>query len=116
MEKKLFSLPALGTLWHSERTKEILAPHVKRRNQSAFVRQAILDFADNEGFDYVPFDTARPDYVSDNTWDLFQILKQKGYGKVDYTYIVAFHFLKSLPQYQFYNKSKLIREIIENSN
>lgn len=115
--KKAFSLPILGALLHSEKTREILAPYVKKRKQSEHVRQAILRFAGNKGFrhHHTINDNYKPLYVSKKSWQQIKRLQRKSYY-IDYTFLVAFYWLQQLPEFDGYNKSKLIREIIETSN
>ncbi len=115
MEKKsAFSLPVLGALWHSGRTKEILAPYVKQRKQSAYVRQAIMKFAVHKEFQHhgTITDNYKPLYITKKLWHQITKLQRKSYY-VDYTFVVAFYWLQQLPEFDGYNKSKLIREIIE---
>ncbi len=109
--KKSFSIPLLGYVLHTDETEKILTPYAQNRTQSEFVRKAIIKFADNVGFDYISFDTVKPDYISAKHWQQIQTKQQKSYG-VDYTYAIAFWWLKSQSQFQHYNKSKLIKEIV----
>lgn len=119
MSKKLFSIPLLGVIQHTEETKEILAPYAKERKQSEFVREAIIKFANNLGFDYifgyVWLGKIKPNYIPTLVWQQILIKQQKSYG-VDYTYAIAFYWLKSLDQFKHYCKAKLVKEIVTASH
>jgi hypothetical protein len=112
--QKSFSVPLLGVIQHTKETKEILTPYARDRKQSEFVRDAVMEFADNSDFDYGAFDiemNVKPWYVPGKHWNEIVIRQQKSYG-VDYTYAIAFWWLKSQPKYKNYNKSKLVKIII----
>lgn len=109
----LFSVPIIGAVAHSEATRKILAPHVASRNQSEFVRDSIMGIAFEKEFR--PFLISRakkPEYVTQPVWHKIVTAHLKSYY-IDYIYVIAFYWLLSLPEFEGYNKSKLLREIIE---
>ena len=114
VKQKSFSIPLLGVMKHTEETRAILAPYAQDRKQSEFVRRAIIRFADEAGFDHFAFDivtNVRPEYIPENHWNEIVTKEQKSYG-VDYTYAIAFWWLKRKSEYRHYNKSKLVKAIV----
>lgn len=116
-EKKLFSIPVLGALWHNEFTRRLLTPYAARRLQTMYVRQAILEFAKAKGFssNNGKFPTVRPEFINCKVWQKISELQQKS-SRVDYMFLIAFYWLKELDEFRYYKKSKLIRTTIENVN
>jgi hypothetical protein len=117
----MFSVPILGAVAHSEETKKILTPYAFNRRQSFFIRKAIVSFAKGKDFDEmnnIGFEMnnigLRPKYIPVSIWQKIIKSQQKSYG-VNYTYAIAFYWLLSLPEFKGYNKSKLMREIIEDT-
>lgn len=114
-----FTVPILGTLWHSRKTEKILEPYTKGRQKSKYVREAIMKFAESRGFQYSDSDNVtfirKPLYLSIDIWIQIKRLQRKSYN-INYIFLVAFFWLWQLPEFDGYNKSKLIREIIEYSN
>lgn len=108
---RLFSVPVLGALYHSEETKRILTPYAMKRLQTVYVREAILEFARDKGFD-ATWQTSKPKYVTKSDWQKIDKLQQKS-NRIDYIFLVAFYWLKSLSEFRHHKKSKLIRTIIE---
>lgn len=107
----LFSVPIIGAVAHSEKTKLILAPYVSSRKQSEFIRDNILIFARKEGFASLSI-KSQPKYITNKLWQKILSAHLKSYY-INYIYTLAFYYLLSLPKFQGYNKSKLLREIIE---
>lgn len=111
----MFSIPILGAMAHSLKTKQILAPHVSNREQSEFIRMAIMRFADKQIKNNNNFSTEyvkKPKYIDSAIWQQINTLQQKSY-RVNYLYAIAFFWLLSLPEFANYSKSKLMRTIIE---
>jgi hypothetical protein len=114
-EKKLFSIPVLGALWHNENTRRLLTPYAAKRLQTMYVRQAILEFAKAKGFSNGKFPTVRPKFINCGIWQKISKLQQKS-SRVDYMFLIAFYWLKELNEFRYYKKSKLIRTAIESVN
>jgi hypothetical protein len=110
----MFSVPILGAVAHSSQTKKILTPYAFNRRQSFFIRKAIVSFAKGKDFDEMNNIGLRPKYIPVSIWQKIIKSQQKSYG-VNYTYAIAFYWLLSLPEFKGYNKSKLMREIIEDT-
>jgi hypothetical protein len=111
----MFSVPILGAVAHSEETKRILKLHSFNRKQSDFIRWSIWRFAKSRNFDEASNIGIKPKYISTDIWRKIIMAQKKSYN-VDYTYVIAFYWLLSLNEFKGYNKSKLMREIIESSN
>lgn len=109
-----FSIPQIGGIVHSEETEEILKKQA-RRERSAFIRNAIIIFAERKGFIALENGQNKPDYIDEKVWVRVIMAQKKSYF-VDYTYVFAFYWLLSLPEYGGYNKSKLAREILLSIN
>jgi hypothetical protein len=109
--RKLFSVPIIGAVTHSEKTLEILVPYSEDRKQSEFIRDSILAFAFKKGFNGLSIEN-RPEYIPAKLWRKIVRAHLKSYY-INYIYAIAFYYLLSLPKYEGYNKSKLLREIIE---
>jgi hypothetical protein len=106
--KVKFNIPLLYQTVHDEETKEI-AKQVGSRQWSSFVRKSIVAFAENKGFNRP---NEKPAYVPINKWQRLQELEKKQ-RVVDYSYVVAYHWLKTLPSYLLVMKSEVIREAIK---
>ncbi len=114
LSKKLFSIPILNTMSHNEETIKVLRPHVRQREQTKFIRNAILDFAFSKGFMHgmnTILENKRPDYINDTIWQKIMDAHQKTHY-IKFGYVVAFYWLLDLEEFKDYNKSKLMREII----
>jgi hypothetical protein len=107
---KVFSVGILNAMSHDNRTREILAPYARQRRQSRFIRESILDFAGRMDFKPINIDSKRPKYIKSDMWSKISAAHKKSY--IDYNYAVAFFWLLSLPRYEGYNRSRLMREII----
>lgn len=111
--RKFFSIPVLGVLKHSKKTREILEPYAAQSKQSCFVRDAIVSYASRRGFAYNDSTNGnRPNFVPAQVWNKILDLQAKS-KRVNYSYVIAFYWLKSLPEFTLHPKSKLFREIIE---
>jgi hypothetical protein len=110
---KIFSVGILNAMSHSQETREILRPYARQRRQSRFIRESILTFAGKMNFKQINIDKDRPEYIEPKMWQKIADAHKKSY--IDYNYAVAFFWLLSLPQYEDYNRSKLMREIIVKS-
>jgi hypothetical protein len=108
---KIFSVAILSAFSHSKETIEILAPYAEERKQSEFIRNAILNFATARNFESIILGD-RPRYIGPDMWQKIVEADKKSHY-VDYNYVVAFFWLTSLPEFKKYNRSKLMREIIE---
>ena len=122
MVQRSFRIDLIGSSLHSERTLEIFRI-VKKR--SKFIRYAIMEYAKKEGFDKVEFDNCQPDFLDDCQWEIYKDRISPSERKyVDYSYYLAFHWLRYKFQLEHpITKAKieigigqLLREIIENSN
>jgi len=108
---KMFSVPIIGAFNYSNSVREILDEYRLREKQSAFVRDAIMAVAQGKGFEPGDYQQ-KPDFISIKLWDKIQLAQQKSY-RVDYTYAIAFLWLRQLDEFRNLNKSKLIRSIIK---
>lgn len=101
-------VPLIGTIILDKELNDILEPHRKKRKQSEFVRQAILDKALGMGFS----GDDNNDYCVPNNVlsEIAKWLPKRRY--VDYDSIIAFYWLLFQPKYRFYNKSDLLIEVI----
>jgi hypothetical protein len=108
----LFSVTILNAMSHSRKTKEILAPYAEKRKQSKFIRESILSFAQDMGFECLDIDTEKkPEYIPTEVWHKVIEAHKKSYY-VDYNYVIAFYWLLSLVNFEKHNKSRLMRVII----
>jgi hypothetical protein len=88
---KPFTLPLLNLVTPDKEVQGILNKQ-KPRQKLSFVRKAILNFAIDQGYQ-LPND--QPVYVSTNKWQKVQEAKNK-HRSVDYSYVLAYFWLKSL--------------------
>lgn len=112
---KIFCIPILNAMVHNEETKKILEPHRKKRKQSQFIREAILDFAFEREFMYGMnhiLENRKPDYITIAVWQRILAAHNKTHY-IKFGYAVAFYWLLSLSEFENYSKSKLMRTIIQ---
>jgi len=111
---KIFCVPILNAMVHNNKTREILKPYKEQRKQSEFIREAILDFAFKRefmyGMNHILADD-RPKYITSIIWQRIMAAHNKTHY-IKFGYAVAFYWLLSLPEFESYSKSKLMREII----
>jgi hypothetical protein len=106
--KKKFNVSLLYQVTHDNETIEIFE-NVDEGKRGSFVREAILEFASNEGF-RLPKEL--PDYMPPSKWKMIQDFQGVS-RKVDYSFLVAYHWLKSLSRYSYKGKSEIVREAIK---
>lgn len=107
-EVEKFNVLLLYNTVHDEKTKK-MAKEMGEGHWSQFVRKAILKFAEDKGFE-AP--TNKPPYMPPNKWQKIQVAQEKK-RHVNYDYVIAYHWLKSLPSYSYVQKSEIIREAIK---
>lgn len=111
---KVFCVPVLNAMVHNDETREILKPYKKQRKQSEFIREAILDFAFKRkfmhGMNHILANN-KPNYITNIIWQRIMAAHNKTHY-IKFGYVVAFYWLLSLPKFENYSKSKLMREII----
>jgi hypothetical protein len=74
-----------------------------RRKQEKFL--IVLGFQSNGNGD------EKPEYLTDEQWELF---KQKSLiGRLDYQYYIAFYYLKSLTNFRTVTSGKLVRRAMK---
>jgi hypothetical protein len=105
---KTVTLPLLNLITLDDETKRILSLAESRRKLE-LVRKAILSFATEQGY-CLP--DSKPAYIPDDKWQKVQQAKNK-HRSVNYSYVVAYFWLKSLPEYSYRQKSEIIREAIK---
>jgi hypothetical protein len=104
-----FRVALLPGVAHSKKTKEIF--NSLEGSKSEFVREAILKFAQNLGFQSNGNGDEKPEYLTDEQWELF---KQKSLiGRLDYQYYIAFYYLKSLTNFRTVTSGKLVRRAMK---
>lgn len=111
---ELYSVSILGAMVHSEKTKEILAPYLKKRKQGEFIRKIIMSFAIDRGFtrdENNIYAIKKPRYITTKAWQAIVAAQGKSY-RIDYIYAIAFFWLLSLSEFKHFNKSKLMKHII----
>lgn len=107
--KKTIALPLLNLITLDEEDQKIL-DQVELRKRLEFVREAILTLAIEQGY-WPP--TGQPIYVPADKWQKVQEAESKN-RSVDYSYVAAYFYLKSLPGFSYRQKSDIIREAIKN--
>jgi hypothetical protein len=109
--KKTIRLPLLNLITLDKATGDILDRQAPGK-KLGFVRQSILNFASKQGF---AFPHIRPDYAPAQKWQKVNEAKNKR-RSVDYSYVIAYYWLKSLAIYSYRQKSDIIREAIKSFN
>lgn len=107
MKKPIITLPLLNLITLDEETEEILGRQEKRK-KSAFIREAILNLAISHGY-WPP--NSQPVYIPGKKWAQVQEAENKN-RSVDYSYVIAYYWLKALPMYSYRQKSQIVREAI----
>jgi hypothetical protein len=106
-----FRINLLPGFAHSKETKEIWSG--LKGSKSKFARDAILSLAKKFGFQEP---NQKPEYLSDKQWQIYlnsrEARRNIKNGSVDYNYYPAFHFLKSLPEYQDATFGKVARDAV----
>ncbi len=109
----LFSVAGIGVIAHTPETKKILEPHAKNRRQSKFVRNCILEYAKNKGWELEKKVIGKPAYINEKSWEKLTVLREKSYY-INYDFVLAFYWL--LEKQAHTNKGKLVRQILTLSN
>jgi hypothetical protein len=107
--KKTITLPLLNLITLDEAIQEIL-DQAEAHKKLEFVREAILSMAIEHGY-WPP--SGQPIYVPADKWRKVQEVEEK-HRSVDYSYVIAYFWLKSLPKFSYRQKSDIIREAIKN--
>ncbi len=111
---EIFCVPILNAMVHNKETKRILKPYKKQRKQSKFIRENIIRFAISKGYKSIKlgksYSSEMQKIVPKEIRDKVTKAHMKGY--IDYNFAIAFYWLKALAEFEDYNKSKLMREII----
>ena len=110
----------LSSVRHTDQTRNIMFEELKVENESDFIRRAIVYFAQQNGFGDKPI--AQPDYIDIHRWTKIRALdlnsfvqingkmvKARGDRGVDYTFLYAFWFLRSLEKYEYVPYAELQR-------
>ncbi len=117
MANTMFRIDPFGSVAHNEETLKMAGKMKSWGGWSSFVRIAIVKYAEDFDFDFLvnlKEYTVKPDYLNDEQWQVFRTLV-KSSKSVDYTYFLAFFWLKSLPEFRYINQSDLLRKIISES-
>lgn len=110
----------LSSIRHTEETQNIMFIQLGIENDSDFIRKSIVHLAQKNGFLEKP--TTQPAYISTDKWTIIRQLdlssfiqkngktvRARGNRGVDYTYLYAFWFLRSLEKYQHAHYAELQR-------
>lgn len=106
-------IPIIETsIEHTEKTQKL----ANNRNASLFVRTSILNFAIDRGFsDCLPNSkingASKPPYLPTDIWEKVKSMHIRS-KNIDYSYILAFFWLLSLPKFERFKKAGLLREIL----
>lgn len=97
---------------HTSATKKL----ANNRSASIFVRWSILDFATERGFsDRLPNSkingASKPEYLAPDIWEKVKDAHIRS-KNIDYSYVLAFFWLLSLPEFKRFKKAALVREIV----
>jgi hypothetical protein len=106
--KKKFNVSMLYQVTHDKETIKIFEG-IGKGKRGSFVREAILEFASNEGF---KLPKQLPGYMPFEKWQVIQS-SQSTSRKVDYAFLIAYYWLKALPRYSYRGKSEIVREAIK---
>lgn len=101
------NVPIISVVRLDEESNQIINS-LDKRQKSHFIRQAIVSFATRWGF-IVPSD--RPHYMHPRRWEQVQKAQQKSRRVNYYSYVTAYHYLKS--RFPYLGKSEIIREAIK---
>lgn len=101
-------IPLLNLITLDEETQKVI-DQLEDGKKSGFVREAIVSRAGQLGFERP---TQKPPYVPLHKWQAVQKAEAKN-RSVDYSYVVAYFWLKSLPEYSYRQKSEIVREAIK---
>jgi hypothetical protein len=105
-----FHVNGLPKVRHTEETREIL--NKIEGNKSEFIRDKILEFARLQGFNWrLYYNNGKPEFFNANQWRRYEELEETS-KRVDYIYILAYRWLKSLDKFQYANDATLQRLII----
>ena len=113
---KIFNVPLLNGMSHTDETSKILALYTKYGERSTFIRASILEFANKRKYKHLNIlGCDRPKYIIAKNWKKIVETQEKATKKlyfVDCNFAVAFWWLRSLPEFKYCNKSELMRKII----
>ncbi len=120
MTKSQSRVNGLSSVRHTGRTYSIMFTELKVENESDFIRKAIVYFAQENGFGDKP--VTLPSYIDIDRWTKIRsldlksfmqkngkMIKSRGDRGVDYTYLYAFEFLRSLAEFKHVGTAKLQR-------
>jgi hypothetical protein len=102
-----FHAMGLPTTTHTAATREILD---NKPDKSKFIRAQVLKFAASHGFEWAA-NGYRPGFMSDEKWQRYSELSGKS-RHIDYTFLVAYDWLKSLDKFHYSTDANLMRLIV----
>jgi len=102
-----FHVMGLPTTTHNEATREILN---KQPDRSTFVREQVVKFAKYHGFEWSE-NGHKPSFINDDKWREYVTLSERS-RHTDYTFLVAYQWLKSLDKFQYISNADLLRLIV----
>ena len=102
-----FHVAELPTCTHTDATREVLN---KQPSVSQFIRSQILKFAVHHGFE-LQTNSHKPDFIDDDKWQEYVKLNEKS-RYIDYTFFLAYHYLKSLTEFKHSSDANLMRLIV----
>ncbi len=110
----------LSSIRHTKETQGIMFVQLEIENDSDFIRKSIVHLAQKNGFTDKPI--IQPSYITMDKWirireldlrSFIQIngkmVKARGDRGVDYTYLYAFWYLRSIPEYKHPTSAELQR-------
>lgn len=103
----IFHIDRLPVCTHTPETEKILN---EQSNKSNWMREQVLKFAEHYGFDWQP-NGHKPSFVDNQKWQEYTDYSQRS-RRVDYTYIIAYEWLKRLEQFKYSSDAVLLRLII----
>ena len=102
-----FHVAGLPTCTHTDETKRILD---EQNDKSGFVRTQVLKFANQYGFEWQA-NGHKPGFMSNEKWQEYVKLAESS-RRIDYTFFIAYHWLKSLEQFRYSSDANLLRLIV----
>jgi len=112
MVREMFRLDPLGSVLHNEKTLEIFS-QIDKQRWSQFVRMSILEYAKDFGYVYTKY-TEKPEFLNNKQWSIFK--HRANHSKlVDYTFYLAFHWVKYQDKFQYIKIGLLLRMMIEHN-
>lgn len=111
---KTFRIDLLGSAVHDDKTLDAYS-RIDRWKRSGFIRYAIMEYAKKSGY---PVKTKKvfhcPIFLNERQWETFKDYNSKS-KLVDYSYFLAFHWLKYQSKFKYIKSGELLREIVGSS-